>query len=56
MSLPPLDAQRYLNFIGRLGNDTTRILHWLGNVNRIYRYRRCTPPRSPSWPESWACR
>ena len=39
MSLPPLDAQRYLNFIGRLGNDTTRILHWLGSVNRIYRYQ-----------------
>lgn len=39
MSLPPLDAQRYLDFIGRLGNDTKRILHWLGDVNRIYRYQ-----------------
>ena len=39
MSLPPLDAQRYLNFIGRLGNNTTNILHWLGDVNRIYRYQ-----------------
>ena len=39
MSLPPLDAQRYLNFIGRLGSDTAKILHWLGDVNRIYRYQ-----------------
>ena len=39
MSLPPLDAQRYLNFIGRLGNNTANILHWLGDVNRIYRYQ-----------------
>ena len=39
MSLPPLDAQRYLDFIGHLGNDTSKILHWLGDVGRIYRYQ-----------------
>ena len=39
MSLPPLDAQRYLDFIGRLGSDTGRILRWLGDVQMIYRYQ-----------------
>lgn len=39
MSLPPLDAQRYLDFIGRLGNNTQNILHWLGDVQMIYRYQ-----------------
>lgn len=39
MSLPPLDAQRYLNFIGHLGNDTGRILRFLGDVQMIYRYQ-----------------
>ena len=39
MSLPPLDAQRYLDFIGRLGNNTQNILHWLGDVQMIYRFQ-----------------
>ena len=39
MTLPPLDAQRYLDFIGRLGSDTKAILRWLGDVQMIYRYQ-----------------
>jgi len=39
MTLPPLNAQRYLDFIGRNGSDTGRILHWLGDVQMIYRYQ-----------------
>lgn len=38
-TLPPLDAQKYLNFIGRLGNDTGKILRWLGDVQMIYRWQ-----------------
>lgn len=39
MTLPPLDAQRYLDFIGRLGSDTAAILRWLGDVQMIYRWQ-----------------
>ena len=39
MTLPPLDAQRYLDFIGRLGSDTKAVLHWLGDVQMIYRWQ-----------------
>jgi hypothetical protein len=39
MTLPPLDAERYLRFIGRLGNDTDAVLHWLGDVQMIYRWQ-----------------
>lgn len=38
-TLPPLDAQKYLNFIGRLGSDTGKILRWLGDVQMIYRWQ-----------------
>lgn len=39
MTLPPLDAQRYLEQIGRLGSDTNAVLHWLGDVQMIYRWQ-----------------
>lgn len=39
MTLPPLDAQRYLDFIGRLGSDTSAVLRWLGDVQMIYRWQ-----------------
>lgn len=39
MTLPPLDAQRYLDFIGRLGSDKAAVLHWLGDVQMIYRWQ-----------------
>lgn len=39
MTLPPLDAQRYLDFIGRLGSDKSAVLHWLGDVQMIYRWQ-----------------
>ncbi len=39
MTLPPLDAQRYLDFIGRLGSNKEAVLHWLGDVQMIYRWQ-----------------
>ena len=39
MTLPPLDAQKYLDFIGRLGSDTGAVLSWLGDVQMIYRWQ-----------------
>ena len=39
MTLPPLDAQKYLDFIGRLGSDKAAVLHWLGDVQMIYRWQ-----------------
>ena len=39
MTLPPLDAQKYLDFIGRLGSDTRAVLSWLGDVQAIYRWQ-----------------
>ncbi len=37
MTLPPIDAGRYLDFICRGGGDRGRILRWLGDCQRIYR-------------------
>lgn len=37
-TLPPLCAERYLNWICRAGLDKAKILSWLGDVNAIYRY------------------
>ena len=39
MTLPPIDAERYLAFIGKSGNDCSRILQWLGDVQMIYRFQ-----------------
>ncbi|MBE6990199.1 MAG: SGNH/GDSL hydrolase family protein [Ruminococcaceae bacterium] len=39
MTLPPIDAERYLGFICREGLSRSRILQWLGDVQRIYRYQ-----------------
>ena len=39
MTLPPLDAQRYLNFIDRLGSSKDAVLRWLGDVQMIYRWQ-----------------
>lgn len=38
MSLPPIDAEKYLAFLGRRGNDCKNILKWLGDVHMIYRF------------------
>jgi lysophospholipase L1-like esterase len=38
VSLPPLDAQRYFNWITRNGANRENILHWLGDVQHIYRW------------------
>lgn len=39
MTLPPLDAQKYLDFIGHLGCDCSAVLRWLGDVQTIYRWQ-----------------
>ena len=39
MTLPPLDAEKYLNFIGRRGADPNAVLSWLGDVQMIYRWQ-----------------
>jgi len=39
MTLPPIDAERYFHFLGRRGNDLEAILHWLGDVQMIYRFQ-----------------
>ena len=39
MTLPPIDAQRYLRFICRGGLSCERIMHWLGDSQAIYRYQ-----------------
>jgi hypothetical protein len=48
MTLPPIDAERYLAFIGRCGADARAVLRWLGDVQMIYRSTSTiTPPSSP---------
>lgn len=39
MTLPPIDAEKYLRFICRGGADRGRILSWLGDCQMIYRYQ-----------------
>lgn len=38
VTLPPLDAQRYFDWITRGGLSREAILHWLGDVQHIYRW------------------
>lgn len=38
MTLPPIDSERYFRFVSRRG-DSRGILHWLGDVGRIYRHQ-----------------
>ena len=38
MTLPPIDAERYLGFIVRGGLKRENILKWLGDVQTIYRF------------------
>jgi lysophospholipase L1-like esterase len=37
LSLPPIDARRYFAWVSR-GLNARNILHWLGDVERIYRW------------------
>ncbi len=39
MSLPPIDGERYFNWITRNGLSRENILHFLGDVQMIYRYQ-----------------
>lgn len=38
-NLPPISAERYLNWICRAGLDRDAIVRWLGDVSAIYRYQ-----------------
>jgi acyl-CoA thioesterase I len=38
MSLPPLDAQRYFDWVTRNGLNKDNVLKWLGDVQHIYRW------------------
>lgn len=38
MTLPPLEPNRFFNWISR-GLNPANILHWLGDVNKIYRWQ-----------------
>ena len=40
LTLPPIHAQRYLDFICRNGLSRGDILRWLGDVEAIYRWQR----------------
>ncbi|MBE6895622.1 MAG: SGNH/GDSL hydrolase family protein [Ruminococcaceae bacterium] len=39
MSLPPIDAQKYFNWITKDGLSAANILKWLGDVQMIYRFQ-----------------
>ena len=39
MTLPPIHSERYLSFICRNGLSRKNILHWLGDVDAIYRWQ-----------------
>lgn len=39
MTLPPIDAQRYLDFLCRDGRSCERIMRWLGDTQMIYRHQ-----------------
>ncbi len=39
MTLPPVHSERYLGYICRNGLSRQNILHWLGDVNAIYRWQ-----------------
>jgi lysophospholipase L1-like esterase len=39
MTLPPIDAEKYLAYLGRQGLNTEKILKWLGDTQMIYRYQ-----------------
>lgn len=39
MTLPPIDAERYLAFLCRDGLDRAAIMAWLGDVQHIYRFQ-----------------
>lgn len=38
LTLPPINADKYFEFISRDGLSQANILHWLGDKNHIYRF------------------
>lgn len=39
MTLPPIDAERYLHWVASGEQERKNILRWLGDVQRIYRFQ-----------------
>lgn len=39
ISLPPINAEKYINWISRKGLNKDNILKWLGDVGKLYRYQ-----------------
>lgn len=37
MTLPPIDSEKYLDYLHEKGNDRGALLHWLRDANHIYR-------------------
>ncbi len=37
-TLPPINAENYFNFVSKNGLSRENILHWLGDINHIYRF------------------
>lgn len=39
ISLPPISAEKYINFVCRNGISKDNLLLWLGDIQRVYRYQ-----------------
>jgi acyl-CoA thioesterase I len=55
MTLPPLEPERYFNWVSRKGLDKAAILSWLGDVGMIYRWHRSYDEEVRSIAEREAC-
>lgn len=55
-NLPPIDADRYFDFISRDGLSKENILSWLGDKNHIYRYHEMYSNRVARLAEKTGCR
>jgi acyl-CoA thioesterase I len=55
VSLPPLDAERYFDWITRDGLDRAGILAWLGDVQHIYRWHERYSNAVSSLARKFAC-
>lgn len=38
VTLPPIDAQKFIRFIERGGSNMASVMRWLGDVNMLYRF------------------
>lgn len=56
VSLPPLDAERYFDWVTRNGLNRDNILHWLGDVQHIYRWHERYSNAVQALARRFACR